>query len=353
MRRTVRREGWSLVAALVVASLLPVTTSAATTGQNSASEEAGASENGGGVTLSASVEVTYTMPGSAGGGTSSGGGTTTQSRTVEVTSPCGYKPWFTGPEAEKFINSLDTNSSTRKIKTKMTSDDFYAEHKEHAEDEDGRWYRIACKYPGDPSDAGANTAEYQEYWKAASEFHKNNPDRVWVPSGETPPQPPVDPVVLARAVWKAVEVPPPSIDRNPKLGDAQATVVGLDTWVWATGQTPQTVTVQATLGTTSVTVTATSDGLRLQAPDAVSSCTGFGTAWQAGMAEGTSDCTIEFTRSSAHLGGTTPVTASVSYSATWTSTNGSSGTLDPATTTSTTNIPVTEIQTINVPTPDH
>lgn len=239
MRRTVRREGWSLVAALVVASLLPVTTSAATTGQNSASEEAGASENGGGVTLSASVEVTYTMPGSAGGGTSSGGGTTTQSRTVEVTSPCGYKPWFTGPEAEKFINSLDTNSSTRKIKTKMTSDDFYAEHKEHAEDEDGRWYRIACKYPGDPSDAGANTAEYQEYWKAASEFHKNNPDRVWVPSGETPPQPPVDPVVLARAVWKAVEVPPPSIDRNPKLGDAQATVVGLDTWVWATGQTPR------------------------------------------------------------------------------------------------------------------
>ena len=100
-------------------------------------------------------------------------------------------------------------------------------------------------------------------------------------------------------------------------------------------------------------MTATSDGLRLQAPDAVSSCTGFGTAWQAGMAEGTSDCTIEFTRSSAHLGGTTPVTASASYSATWTSTNGSSGTLDPATTTSTTNIPVTEIQTINVPTPDH
>ena len=43
MRRTVRREGWSLVAALVVASLLPVTTSAATTGQNYASDEAGAS----------------------------------------------------------------------------------------------------------------------------------------------------------------------------------------------------------------------------------------------------------------------------------------------------------------------
>ena len=44
------------------------------------------------------------------------------------------------------------------------------------------------------------------------------------------------------------------------------------------------------------------------APDSTASCTGWGTPWAEGTAEGSSDCTIEFTRSSAHLGGTTPLT---------------------------------------------
>ena len=296
------------------------------------------STGAGSAMLTASVEVTYTMPGSA--GVASGVSQTTAS-SVSVAPSCGYKPLRTGREAAEFVKEQPSKKGAR-----MTGA-LYPGLEDHATDDgaEGYWYGRYCDRSVFPDD--------ESYSAAKDAFWSSTPWHVWVPSGETPPQPPVDPVVLARAAWKATEVPPPSIDRNPKLGDAQATVVGLDTWVWATGQTPQTVTVQATLGTTSVTVTATSDGLRLQAPDAVSSCSGFGTAWQAGMAEGTSDCTIEFTRSSAHLGGTTPVTASASYSATWTSTNGSSGTLDPVTTTSTTNIPVTEIQTINVPTPDH
>ena len=64
-------------------------------------------------------------------------------------------------------------------------------------------------------------------------------------------------------------------------------------------------------------------------------------------AEGSSNCTIEFTRSSVHLGGTTPLDISAGYSISYTATDGATGDLDPVTTTSTTNIPVAEIQTIN------
>ena len=59
------------------------------------------------------------------------------------------------------------------------------------------------------------------------------------------------------------------------------------------------------------TVTASSTGLQLSAPDGKASCAGFGVAWHQGMPEGSSPCTISFNRSSAHLGGATPLTVSV------------------------------------------
>ena len=73
----------------------------------------------------------------------------------------------------------------------------------------------------------------------------------------------------------------------------------------------------------------------------------FGTPWTKGTGEGTSDCTIEFTRSSAHPGGTTPLDISVGYSVSYTATDGATGDLNPVTTTSTTTIPIAETQTTN------
>ena len=64
------------------------------------------------------------------------------------------------------------------------------------------------------------------------------------------------------------------------------------------------------------------------------------------MPEGSSPCTISFNRSSAHLGGTTPLTVSVAYSATYTATDGSSGDLPAVTATNTINLPVAEVQTL-------
>ena len=109
---------------------------------------------------------------------------------------------------------------------------------------------------------------------------------------------------------------------------------------------PRSVTVTASAGSTSATVTAASAGLQLSAPDGKPSCQGFGVAWHSGMPEGSSPCTISFNRSSAHLGGTTPLTVSVAYSVTYTGSDGANGTLPGLTTTSTINLPVAEVQTL-------
>lgn len=63
------------------------------------------------------------------------------------------------------------------------------------------------------------------------------------------------------------------------------------------------------------------------------------------MPEGSNPCTISFNRSSAHLGGTAPLTIKVAYSASYSGSDGSSGTL-PAITTTTVNLPVAEVQTL-------
>ena len=67
------------------------------------------------------------------------------------------------------------------------------------------------------------------------------------------------------------------------------------------------------------------------------------------LAGGDSDCVVVFTRSAAHV----PLTVSATYDITWTSTNGTGGTLEALTTTTTIDLPVAEIQTINRPTPTH
>ena len=220
---------------------------------------------------------------------------------------------------------------------------MYPDWEQH-ENEPGQWYHLNCHKDRASSE--------EEYIKVRDDA-KSRP-AVWVPDGEELPAPEVDGETLAQAAWDAVDIPTPSIGTNPALGDSGATVVGLDTWVWADGDTPATVTATATAGPVTATVTATASGLSLSAPDSTPHCSGFGTPWQPGMAEGSSDCTIVFGRASAHRASqTTPLRTSATYDVSYTATDGSSGALDPVTVTSTTELPVTEIQTVNVPTPNH
>ncbi len=214
----------------------------------------------------------------------------------------------------------------------------YPNYPAYANEDDGFWYFPRCWSERVPD------AERAYFAGKALAYVFNNPP-VYVPAGSAPPAPMIDGRTLAQAAWDVVTIPNPQIGYNPTLGDSGATLVGWYTWVWATGDTPAQVTATATAGSVSATVTAVAGGLDLSAPDAEVDCTGFGIPWSQG-ASGT-DCTVVFTRSSAHLGGTTPLSVSASYDVTFTATDGASGDLGSATTSSTVNIPVAEVQTLN------
>lgn len=280
-----------------------------------------------------SVGVSYTSVSNGGGG----GAATSTTATGTVAPLCDYSSTATGADLAHDIRKPPTHPGARVRKEK------YPDWEQH-ENEPGQWYYLNCHEDRASSE--------EEYIKARDDAESR--PAVWVPDGEDPPAPEVDGETLAQAAWDAVDIPTPSIGTNPALGDSGATVVGLDTWVWADGDTPATVTATATAGPVTATVTATASGLSLSAPDSTPHCSGFGTPWQPGMAEGSSDCTIVFGRASAHRASqTTPLRTSATYDVSYTATDGSSGALDPVTVTSTTELPVTEIQTVNVPTPNH
>ena len=309
--------------------------------------------DGGGVTPSVSgsegtgyeVQISVTSETAApGGGGGDGGGSESWSTqaTTTVLPVCFYDHPVPGHAVTKHMEDRYKNAQGNAEKKKRAdyvgANDF-PDWKKHGQ-EDGNWYFVNCKKDRAPDSETFGWIMYN-FFKV-----NNNPETVFVPAGQQPPRVPVDGATLARAAWNAIKLPTPTVETNPKVGPQGATLVGMDTWVWATGSTPKTVTATATAGPTTATVTASSAGLQLSAPDAKASCQGFGVAWHSGMPEGSSPCTISFNRSSAHLGGTTPLTVSVAYSVTYTGSDGANGTLPAITTTSTTNLPVAEVQTL-------
>lgn len=335
LKTMVRRAGLVTAACAVIAplGLLPSSPAFAEGGGVSGHSSQNAD---GGVNISVSVSYNSATPGSGG----SGGATTTSSRQVGTTvkPKCSYKPSMSGKDTAKFFESrqfkdlarmspdVDYNQETSK----------YENWKEHGSDAEGYWYTPECA-PDDFSDP--------EYTKYRAEFNTKGP--IWVPAGGQPPVPPVDGATLAKAAWKAVEIPAPSVEMNPRMdGDVQ-TLVGVENWVWASADTPQSVTATASAGPVSATVTATSSGLTLSAPDSKVSCQGFGTPWQPGMPEGGSSCTMTFTRSSEHLGGSTSVKVGVSYSASYTASDGAQGSLPSVSTSGSLSLKVGEAQSLN------
>ena len=334
LKTMVRRVGLAVAACAVIAplGLLPSSPVFAEGGGVSGNSSQNAD---GGVDVSVSVSYTSATPGSGGSG-----GTTTSSRqfSARVKPPCQYLPVGTGDEVAK-------NMDGSKTRVKSDPDEPYEENvaqypgwAQHAGDTEGRWYLpSSCSQPDGMSK--------DEYNKIANTFlHK---PAVFVPAGGQPPVPPVDGATLAKAAWKAVEIPAPSVEMNPRMdGDVQ-TLVGVENWVWASADTPQSVTATASAGPVSATVTATSSGLTLSAPDSRVSCQGFGTPWQPGMPEGGSSCTMTFTRSSEHLGGSTSVKVGVSYSASYTASDGAQGSLPSVSTSGSVSLKVGEAQSLN------
>lgn len=290
----------------------------------------------GGGTVNVNVSWSYTAAGSDDSSETPSGGEATTQTTTTVHPVCWYEPGMTGPELSQWATSKEGQSVVALNKLSLSED--FPDWNKRASDLGGRWYNPTCS-------SHYFNGDQQAFSKTLDDFFSKG--HVWVPEGEQPPAPLIDGDALAQAAWKAVTIPSPTVENNPKIGDSGATLVGMDTWVWATGDTPKTITATASAGPASATVTASSTGLQLSAPDGRPSCQGFGIPWHRGMPEGSSPCTILFTRSSAHLGGTTPLTVSVAYSATFTASDGTSGPLDGITTTNTLPIPVAEVQTLN------
>ena len=319
------------VVLLLVSTLITAPASASYSEHDGDSEVTATAEQGagGGADIELAMEWSSTLPGASVGGQYVVSG---ESTTAAVHPICWYEPNLTGTEmaAEMTASLAGQDTSGSHLQARM-------DYESHATD-DGRWYRGVCdvSYAPDPVTGSQTILAFS-----------SQPPYIWVPTGQPEPTPFIDGATLAAAAYQALDIPAPQIAWNPTIGDSGATIVGMDTWVWATGDTPQTVTITASAGPVSATLVANSVGLRLSTVDGDADCRGFGLEWKPGMAEGTSPCTIVFDRSSAHLGGTTPVTVSVSYGVTWTASDSTSGTLNSLATSSTANIPVAEIQTLN------
>lgn len=297
--------------------------------------DASSTQSAGGGEISVSVTEQYTTASSGGGG----GETVSSSTSISVKPSCYYEKQEDQSQVGRDAWDLQDQGTKNK---EDEVEKVYSGYKRSKEDRQPEtWWRVKCN-----EDAFENLAAMQA---ARNRMTPNGATYLWVPDSENggkPPAPYISGRALATATWKAVKIPQPTIETNPKVGSQDATLVGMDTWVWATGNTPRSVTATASAGATSATVTAASAGLQLSAPDGKPSCQGFGIAWHSGMPEGSSPCTISFNRSSAHLGGTTPLTVSVAYSATYTATDGSGGDLPAVTATNTINLPVAEVQTL-------
>lgn len=278
--------------------------------------------------VSVHLDVTYS---------SSGSNTSTSSSLSTTVKPsCYFEPGLNGPDMAKLDSNVAIHDPNHRRQQQIDAG-IIPDYQKHKDDTTGKWWTRHCDPDAFPDQESYNRAVAEYEGKATT---------IWVDQGNQPPAPSVSGATLANAAWKATTIPNPTIDTNPKVGESNYTILGMDTWVWATGETPKSVQVTATAGGTSATVTAGSAGLQLSAPDSKPSCQGFGIPWHRGMPEGSSPCTIVFNRSSAHLGGTTPLSVSVAYSASYAATDGSAGTLPSVTTSNVVNIPVAEIQTL-------
>lgn len=209
----------------------------------------------------------------------------------------------------------------------------------HADNTEGHWYLPECR-----ADAPA------EFKRA---YYASHPV-VFIEPGEPAPAEDavVDPAVLARAAHEAMDLPEGVIRWNPSLQGSEATVVGMDTWVWVE-DAPTAVSVRAEIPGVWAQVDAVLSGLELSAPGADPvHCPDTGTQWTSGASS--TSCSISFFRSTANqpvkAGQSQPtatLTATATWTASWTSSLNATPTVLPSQTlTTTAEIPVAEVQAI-------
>jgi len=258
-----------------------------------------------------SVEVT--VRGS--GVTSSGGSFEVSSVARGVAPVCFYARFMSGQEyATWWANGLAVQTMPGFWKADWTG--WFATYEAHASDTAGAWYIPECdqsRWTGSPD-------EYAAYRDAY--FATHSP--VYVEATDPVPTPAVDPAVLAQIAFESMDLPRGTIRWNPSVHGG-ATVVNMDTWVWAeNAPTSVSVTAQIPAGTWA-RVDAQLAGLQLSAPGAdPATCPDTGVAWSPGAT--TTSCSLVLFRSSANQPvkagyslPTTTLTASAQWTASWVS----------------------------------
>ena len=191
----------------------------------------------------------------------------------------------------------------------------------------GRWVFVYC---GDSGQAGGWT------WVAAGK------GALALPS----------PAQLARQAWARLvpKVDVPQYNPHRRDGAGGGTVVGFDTWLWLGGGGMAERSASASAGTNSATVTAQVASVSFDPGDGSPPliCAGGGVPYDPARPDAVSDCVHRYLHPSATAaGGAFVLTVRVVWSASWTGTGGTGGTLPPLTVAAQTPIRVVELQAVN------
>jgi hypothetical protein len=278
------------------------------------------------------VTITVVGTGVKGGSAGKGG-----RASVIVHSPCSMNAGYTGKQYYEWVSS---GAASRDWHHQGDGSDGVFKPKpgyeKYKDDDKGHWYGGSCSSEG--------FEDLKEFFAFSEKWFAEH-DSVYVPAGVEPPVPPIPPEVLREAATKAMTLPEPKLDWNPKVKEAAGgTVVNFDTWVWLTDRNTN-LYVEATAGGNTVRVDAALESMTVSAPNAGSAdCKDGGVPYAAGA---TGECAITFTRSSP-AGGTSPVTATTQWSATWSINGATQGPIPTplAPATEATNIAVREVQVI-------
>ena len=166
----------------------------------------------------------------------------------------------------------------------------------------GAWYSVTCV----DSATGAQTTQTE-----------------WIPDQATAGAPPVDPYSLALQAEKSIVLPAPVIETNPVTS-----VVNLATWLWIAPSTWHAYQVTASAGPVSATASAVPTSVTWSMGDGGSvTCAGPGVPYQPALASSaqTTDCSYRYSVSSAGQpsadgdpnDGAFRVTATISWSVSW------------------------------------
>jgi hypothetical protein len=226
---------------------------------------------------------------------------------ASVMPPCFYTPGRTG--AELAADHADPNLRRTAHGVGDNFDDWFPPDWEAHANDDGVWWDWEC----DQTYFHGTTAEFLAFvdqWSAGR-------GPVFVPAGTPPPVVPVPPEVLEAIARQYLDdtVRMPVVTFNPDT----RTFVNLETWMWFDQAATEPVSVTASAGGNSVTVTATPSAVAVGGlPPGSSSnttCANGGTPYTPGAT--TTDCFLKFGQSSGgQSGGRWPFTVSMSWQVT-------------------------------------